>query len=282
MYNQMKNKLKTSILFDELKELSENIEYKIPYQLLLKELNLTYEEYISFLYNKFGIFEPPEYFDKNNLYTLIDILKAYNQKELLNVLRKWGLYFEHYELVEWLEHYISITLNILSNHEVKLDSLEISLAGCSNPYEGFLFYCDLHIDDEYIYKKTTELFLNKKNIKPNEYNYYLLVQYIEECFERKILSHQILYQSFFDKLYDISIKNRFISEQHKTNYNYTSSNDDKYFKILGIKQLPDTKDELKKIYFRLLKKYHPDKNPEGLEATKKIIEAYTTLMKYYE
>jgi hypothetical protein len=281
MTKEIKNKIRQSILYDEFKELTENIEHKISYQSLLKEFNLTYEEYVSLLYKEWGIFDPPEYFDKNNFYLLIDILHFLKQQELLEILKKWGLYFEPMELIEWLEYYISLTLNYLSNHNIKLESLEISLAGCSNPYEGFSFYCDLNIDEEFIYKKTTDLFLRKKNIKPNEFNYYLLVQYIEECFERKILSKEVLYESFYKKLYELAIKHKFISENNQPKNNAIKKNDE-YFQIFGIKELPETKNQLKKIYFSLLKKFHPDKNPEGLEKTKKIIEAYTNLIKYYE
>jgi len=278
--NTKKQTIKQSVLYEELKELKDDVFYKISYQSILKELNITYEEYISMLYKNYGIFQPTEFFDKDNLSLLIDILKFYQQEELLNIIKKWGMYFEPQELMEWLEHYISITLSILSNHEVKLDSLEISLAGCNNPYEGFDFYCNLNIDEDYIYKKTTELFLNKKNIKRNDFNFYLLTQYIENCYERKILSQDILYESFYKKLYDIGLKNNFIKYNHKINNYYNFKNE--YFKTFGIEKLPATKEELKKIYFSLLKKYHPDKNPSGLENTKKIIEAYTKLIEYYE
>jgi hypothetical protein len=278
--NTKKQTIKQSVLYEELKELKDDVFYKISYQSILKELNISYEDYVSMLYKNYGIFQPPEFFDKDNLSLLIDILKFYQQEELLNIIKKWGMYFEPQELMEWLEHYISITLSILSNHEVKLDSLEISLAGCNNPYEAFDFYCNLNIDEDYIYKKTTELFLNKKNIKPNDFNFYLLTQYIENCYERKILSQDILYESFYKKLYDIGLKNNFIKNNHKINNNYNFKNE--YFKTFGIEKLPATKEELKKIYFSLLKKYHPDKNPSGLENTKKIIEAYTKLIEYYE
>ena len=55
--------------------------------------------------------------------------------------------------------------------------------------------------------------------------------------------------------------------------------DDPYF-ILGIKN-PSTKKEIKKAYYALAKKWHPDKNPENLdqatEMMKKINAAYSIL-----
>lgn len=50
-----------------------------------------------------------------------------------------------------------------------------------------------------------------------------------------------------------------------------------YYKILGIDK-KSTKEEIKKAYRNLSKKYHPDINPEGEEKFKEINEAYETLI----
>lgn len=49
-----------------------------------------------------------------------------------------------------------------------------------------------------------------------------------------------------------------------------------YYKILGVNK-KSTKDEIKKAYRKLSKKYHPDVNPEGDEKFKEISEAYEIL-----
>ena len=49
-----------------------------------------------------------------------------------------------------------------------------------------------------------------------------------------------------------------------------------YYKILGVDK-KSTKDEIKKSYRKLSKKYHPDVNPEGDEKFKEIVEAYEVL-----
>lgn len=49
-----------------------------------------------------------------------------------------------------------------------------------------------------------------------------------------------------------------------------------YYKILGVDK-KSTKDEIKKSYRSLSKKYHPDVNPEGGEKFKEIAEAYEVL-----
>lgn len=49
-----------------------------------------------------------------------------------------------------------------------------------------------------------------------------------------------------------------------------------YYKILGVDK-KSTKDQIKKAYRKLSKKYHPDVNPDGGETFKQIAEAYDVL-----
>ncbi len=197
-------------------------------------------------------------------------------------MKKSGYYFENCDFMEWLEYFISISLNILNEHKVQLDTLQISLSGCQDPYDGFLFYCDLNnIDEEFFLKKSIPIFLNKKKIKPNAYNNYILKKYIENSISNKIFSMDMIYHEFFNKLYQISIENNFIFEE-KNNNHYQQKANNIYLEKIGLKKFPSTKEELRKIYLQELKKYHPDINPEGLEKTKQIIEAYTKLLTYYK
>ncbi|MGL9942412.1 J domain-containing protein [Enterococcus faecalis] len=61
--------------------------------------------------------------------------------------------------------------------------------------------------------------------------------------------------------------------------NYTYDNLETYRKILGVKQ-GDSKEEIKKQYRTLVKKYHPDKNsdPEANTKFKEIVTAYEKLV----
>ncbi|MFN3603315.1 MAG: DnaJ domain-containing protein [Leptonema sp. (in: bacteria)] len=278
-----KNSIKNEILYLELKELSQNIYHRISFQILLSELEITPQQYLSYFYKKNSALEVPEYFHKDNLEDLIGLLEYFQKQELLDLFFKWGVFFKKEDLIEWLEFYVSIFLNHLVNHKVNLDSLEISLLGCENPYDAFILYCNNNINEEILLRKAAKLYLKQKKIKMNELNLYLLEQYIETCYQKKILNSDFLYKDFFNQLYKLAVQHKLIAEEKKKKFKIHKDPSLRiYLNILEINCLPETKEELKKIYYNLIKKYHPDTNSEGLEKTKKIIEAYSNLIKIYE
>lgn len=278
-----KNSLKQNLLYSEIKELTNNLHHKISYHILLADFNISYQHFLSFFYRKFHTYEFPEYFDKDNLDLLKELLEYYQREDLLQIFYKWGIFFKNEELLEWLDYYISIFISSLLNHKINKDSLEISLLGCDNPYDGFVFYCNNNISEELFFYKAAEIFLSHKKIKVNDLNLYRLEKYIEACFQKKILTYDFLYKDFFNQLYKEAVKYNFLTEEKRKKFKIKYDPSVQfYLDVLEITYIPENKEELKKIYYSLIKKYHPDTNPDGLEKTKLIIEAYTKLSKIYE
>ena len=110
----------------------------------------------------------------------------------------------------------------------------------------------------------------------------------EEYFESGRLAKEIHYKNGKEMFYKSYFDNDNKQEKEKYSNGYSKDNPNRYYAILGVNK-NITKDELKKVYYKLVKKYHPDKfensskkEKENAEnKMKEINEAYEYLMKNF-
>ena len=110
----------------------------------------------------------------------------------------------------------------------------------------------------------------------------------KEYFESGRLAKEIHYKDGKEMFYKSYFDNDNKQEKEKYSNGYSKDNPNRYYAILGVNK-NITKDELKKVYYKLVKKYHPDKfensskkEKENAEnKMKEINEAYKYLMKNF-
>ena len=110
----------------------------------------------------------------------------------------------------------------------------------------------------------------------------------KEYFESGRLAKEIHYKDGKEMFYKSYFDNDNKQEKEKYSNRYSKDNPNRYYAILGVNK-NITKDELKKVYYKLVKKYHPDKfensskkEKENAEnKMKEINEAYEYLMKNF-
>ena len=110
----------------------------------------------------------------------------------------------------------------------------------------------------------------------------------KEYFESGRLAKEIHYKDGKEMFYKSYFDNDNKQEKEKYSNRYSKDNPNRYYAILGVNK-NITKDELKKGYYKLVKKYHPDKfensskkEKENAEnKMKEINEAYEYLMKNF-
>lgn len=110
----------------------------------------------------------------------------------------------------------------------------------------------------------------------------------KEYFESGRLAKEIHYKNGKEMFYKSYFDNDNKQEKEKYSNGYSKDNPSRYYAILGVNK-NITKDELKKVYYKLVKKYHPDifensskKEKENAEnKMKEINEAYEYLMKNF-
>ena len=110
----------------------------------------------------------------------------------------------------------------------------------------------------------------------------------KEYFESGRLAKEIHYKNGKEMFYKSYFDNDNKQEKERYSNGYSKDNPNRYYAILGVNK-NITKDELKKVYHKLAKKYHPDKfensskkEKENAEnKMKEINEAYEYLMKNF-
>ena len=110
----------------------------------------------------------------------------------------------------------------------------------------------------------------------------------KEYFESGRLAKEIHYKNGKEMFYKSYFDNDNKQEKERYSNGYSKDNPNRYYAILGVNK-NITKDELKKVYYKLAKKYHPDKfensskkEKENAEnKMKEINEAYEYLMKNF-
>ncbi|WP_338984933.1 DnaJ domain-containing protein [Fusobacterium nucleatum] len=110
----------------------------------------------------------------------------------------------------------------------------------------------------------------------------------KEYLESGRLAKEIHYKNGKEMFYKSYFDNDNKQEKEKYSNGYSKDNPNRYYAILGVNK-NITKDELKKVYYKLVKKYHPDKfensskkEKENAEnKMKEINEAYEYLMKNF-
>ena len=110
----------------------------------------------------------------------------------------------------------------------------------------------------------------------------------KEYFESGRLAKEIHYKDGKEMFYKSYFDNDNKQEKEKYSNGYSKDNPNRYYAILGVNK-NITKDELKKIYYKLVKKYHPDKfensskeeKEKAENMMKEINKAYEYLMKNF-
>lgn len=110
----------------------------------------------------------------------------------------------------------------------------------------------------------------------------------KEYFESGRLAKEIHYKNGKEMFYKSYFDNDNKQEKEKYSNGYSKDNPSRYYAILGVNK-NITKDELKKVYYKLVKKYHPDKFENSSKKEKEkaenimkdINEAYEYLMKNF-
>jgi hypothetical protein len=189
-----------------------------------------------------------------------------------------GIYFDERILFEIRENFKHVVQESLDRHDLDKDTL-LLLATASQNYDDAV---DSYISDkfeiDFFIDRCIFEFMTFRRIYPESGAEIFLRDYLKALIPTKILNIRDITREFRDRsYYELFGEFRKDPSKKKKAKNNLSR---ELYELISYFNLEEgfTKEELKKKFKELLKKYHPDVNKRGLEKTKEILEKYNKLI----
>lgn len=273
-------------LLDEIQSLTVGDQWEIDTDMMLSIIQMERVDYYKVVYSmrhKGPVsLHIRDSYDQDNAEELVELLKAAGYSEAEKAFQQEGYFLERSSVPEWVEFFLSVSMSRMQNHEIDRDLLETALSATSHTNDGLDFYVHdvLPIDD--LVDFAAKIFLRKREMNDHHLSRKILHDHIIDHMRRRILREEDLYAGLIEILMGKARKLGILSdrdiekESHPTGL---TAEEKEALRVLGFKSdKSPTLDELKKRYRNLLKKNHPDINPEGEDVTRKLTAAYTLLV----
>ena len=273
------------VLYDfleEIKSMTAGKNWQIPFTMPLEYFQIPPEDFYRYLYS---IQETEcETFHQGNIETLMNLLKVCGVKEIEEIFFKGGYYFSEDYIIAFQELFHSVSLTKMQNHAIDRELLETSLSACRNPADGFSFYCDSVFDMNLLVDFAIEIFFEKYSLDDNEIGKSILKEHIASQFRLGIMVREDILSGLKENLKNKAVLWSFLSaDDCRSRYTDEKISYEMQAALRTLEfsgnSMPD-ESSLKERYRDLVKKFHPDINPEGLEKTRKINSAYSLVVQY--
>lgn len=263
---------------------------------LTKILPYKFRTYLSKTRKKVNMPSDTDMFTNKNPEDLISLLETIYGKHIESRFSKAGIFIPYKTRIELNELLLNNITKAINNHTINTEDFEAMLYGT----DSFKKARNIYYDEEFNLNSFIEQ-ASKQFLKNTKYQIDVLARknvntYLKSLFERNIFTKQIIFYSLEERLREFA-KSKRLYKQERTYENDTEntsqrksysnsrnkkhqhnkSDTEKAKQIMGLKGKPDAK-TIKKKYKELMKVYHPDVNPQGLEMSQKINYAYSILL----
>ncbi|MCC5814821.1 MAG: molecular chaperone DnaJ [Leptospira sp.] len=253
---------------------------------LAELLNLSKEDFFRKLYN-FKTSKPDREtrhgFSEIDGDYLIEFLQyCLNVGGIQDRFANAGIYFDERSLYELRELFKAIVRESLSRHDLDKDTL-LLLSTASLDYDDAVdSYISEKFEIDFFVKRSVFEFMNFRRINTDMGAELFLKGYLEGLIPTKILNIKDITQEFRDRsFYELfgTYREEPREKSSKTRKRKKRMEPDliDLIEFFGLKE-GFTREDLKKQFKVLLKKFHPDVNKEGLEKTQEIIEKYNKII----
>lgn len=204
---------------------------------------------------------------------LISLVEHLTGEAVDRCFTREGLFLPGDIRIDITENFLFAVNRAIAVHRIQYEEMEGMLRHTKNFHRAFLIYLEEYFVLSQLKEEAFEEF--SRQHATDEYSYYNIMRYIELLFQKHILDWEQLFYPLYLRLRNIFI----IEEQQEEPVDEDLK---EALDHLELAALPEKSKVLKEQYKQLMKKYHPDLNPEGLEKSKRINNAYAFLLSRIE
>lgn len=263
-------------LFDTNMNQSEN--WKIEIDEILKILEMKIQDYYQKMYK----------FDNSQFVTSFDTIKVENfghflhfldqcyYKKTIFLFHQQGIYLNMDDHIQLTEFFMDSINRLILKHQIDYETFQMMFKHLKTFNRAWECYQNEFFSLEDIKNTITSEYYDqnpKSKIKP-----YCLLPFLNQLISRKIINPRFFLEEINEKLF-LYLNPQQEKNQQQKNYqqDQAQNHQQSALTILELNKMPDLM-QLKSQYKGLMKKYHPDINPNGLEKSKKINQAYQQIL----
>ena len=269
------------VLIDSLKLYAdEEGNWAVPTDDLIGLLALDTAAFFQTLYairDKIFFSDAIDSFHNGNAGDLVTLLEQYYGDSAEAALSTSGLYLPQVFRIELMDCFLSHAHDFLMNHSIRFPDFHSMLAATRSFDRAVGLYFQEYVSIDAIMAGAVSIFAEIKGY--DAIGSRTSMCYLAELFTRHILTRNGIFSSLTEQLMDYARSHNFFPKSERKKVGVEKKIQSAR-EIMGLDGVHLTTSELKNRYKALIKLYHPDVNPDGLERCKDINNAYAFLLSY--
>jgi len=240
--------------------------YAITVEGVCERLQISPEDAYRALYRSAPVFGGyvPERFTPDEINELAGFVAQFANFDVRRLFRSAGATLSGEDLAELSALYYDLVHHAVAAHRLQTDEYRQMCSRFKARRRAFEVYLDHFFDKTELLEQTISCFMATHRCTFPELGRLTVRRHLKLLVERHIISFDMICEELYRRLAEGT-------EQGAPAFSAA-------LKTLGLNRLPADRQDLRAHYKTLMKTYHPDVNPAGLEMSKKINAAYAELL----
>lgn len=270
-----------SSAIDELLEIirlrfSESGTWKISVAEFMKATGLRQEEFYRKLYiHRNRIYEiAPSEFSPENVQDMVLLLSELYGQDAVSLFEETGIILSFDAQTVLMEIFVFKISQNLGRHEIDISEFRAMLRAFNSVNRAVAAYIEYFFDLKQLVEKIAQDFSRQRYQMFHQLAERNASEYLKRLMRTKVFSAEGLLSFVESRLRRAADGGKSVERRAP------ESDIEKALKTFGMSEIPETGEQLRASYMVLVKTYHPDVNPSGLEICQQINNAYALLQNH--